>query len=260
MALAYNGCADLDAPPSDPQWGELSAGGGSGGADFCSQYPYLSAVNNAAMVAVSSGTDTTCQHATGWITSGSYQNLNLSVGSFVCVRTKGRFSLLRVTSINSGDNSIVFWVKTFKKAGDPAGGTANGTSLGVSPVGIYHQGKLALAYNGCADLDAPPSDPQWGELSAGSGGAGADFCSQYPYFSAPNNATLVTVGAGTDTTCQNATGWINSGSYQNLNLSVGSFICVYTNQGRFSLLRVTSINPGNSSIVFWAETFKKAGD
>ena len=261
LDLAYNGCADLDAPPSDPQWGELSASSGAGGADLCSQYPYFSATNNASLVAVSSGATTTCQNATGWISSNSYQDLNLSVGSFMCVHTnQNRYSLLRVASVNSANNSIVFSVKTFKKPGDPAASSGNGISGSSIPAGIYHQGRLDLTYNGCADLDAPPSDPQWGELSASSGGGGADLCSQYPYFSATNNASLVAVSSGGSTTCQDATGWIASNSSQDFNLSVGSFICVHTNQSRYSLLRVVSINSSNSSIVFSVKTFKKPGD
>ena len=137
--------------------------------------------------------------------------------------------------------------------------STDATTPATTATGIYHQGTLALAYNGCADLDAPPGDPHWGELSA-SAGAGGDLCSQYPYFGGVNNATLVTVNSGTDTTCQNATGWIPGNSYQDLNLSVGSFVCVHTKQGRYSLLRVVAINSTDRSIVFSVKTFKKPGD
>ena len=157
LDLAYNGCADLDAPPSDSQWGELTASSSAGGADLCSSYPSFAAVNNAALVTVNSGTDTTCQDATGWITSDSYQNLNLSVGSFLCIHTnQGRYSLLRVVAINSADSSIVFSVKTFNKPGDPAASVDSATSSSGGSTGIYHQSRLDLAYNGCADLVRQP--------------------------------------------------------------------------------------------------------
>jgi hypothetical protein len=65
------------------------------------------------------------------------------------------------------------------------------------------------------------------------------------------------VSSGTATTCQSATGW--SSNPQNLNLSVGSYLCVKTNQDRYSLLRVLSIN-SDSSVVFLAKTFKKPGE
>jgi hypothetical protein len=77
---------------------------------------------------------------------------------------------------------------------------------------------------------------------------------------AGNGATLVTVNSGTDTTCQNATGWLAPNLYKDLNLSVGSFVCVHTNQGRYSLLRVMAINSADNSIVFSVKTFKKPGD
>jgi hypothetical protein len=136
------------------------------------------------------------------------------------------------------------------------------TSATATPAasGIYHQGRLELASGTCADLDAPPSDSQWGELSANPDAGGGDLCSQYPSFVGVNGATLVTVNSGTDTTCQNATGWLAANYYKDLNLSVGSFVCVHTNQGRYSLLRVAAINSADNSIVFSVKTFKKPGD
>jgi hypothetical protein len=119
---------------------------------------------------------------------------------------------------------------------------------------------MELAFNTCADLDAPPSDSQWGELSANPDAGGGDFCSQYPSFVGINKATLVTVNSGTDTTCQNATGWLPANGYKDLSLSVGGFVCVHTNQGRYSLLRVVAINSPANSIVFSVRTFKKSGD
>jgi hypothetical protein len=40
--------------------------------------------------------------------------------------------------------------------------STDATTPATTATGIYHQGTLALAYNGCADLDAPPGDPHWG--------------------------------------------------------------------------------------------------
>jgi hypothetical protein len=166
---------------------------------------------------------------------------------------------------------IILAAITSGQTASPSGPTSSPSSLkpqastaattpATTAAGIYHQGTLTLAYNGCADLDAPPSDPQWGELSASGGAGGGDLCSEYPSFAGVNNATLVTVNSGTDTTCQDATGWISVNSYQDLNLSVGSFVCVHTNQGRYSLLRVVTINSSDNSVVFLVKTFKKPGD
>lgn len=135
----------------------------------------------------------------------------------------------------------------------PTGG-GSGAVGGSGSTSIYHKGTVKVAYATCIDLDAPPSDPQWGENSTGSGGT--DLCSEYPDLAGYNNATLVTVTSGTNTACQNATGWIPTNSYQNLQLSVGSFVCVHTNQGRYSLLRVTAIDTATNAITFRAKTFK----
>jgi hypothetical protein len=137
--------------------------------------------------------------------------------------------------------------------------TASATPAAVSG-GIYHQGPLALAYNTGADLDALPSDPQWGEPSANRGGGGADLWSLYPDLAGINGAMVVTVDSGTGAACQNATGWLSANSFQDLNLGVGSFFCVRTSQGRYSLLNVTAIDPTSNKITFWVKTFKKAGD
>jgi hypothetical protein len=64
----------------------------------------------------------------------------------------------------------------------------------------------------------------------------------------------------TDTTCQNATGWLAPDLYRDLHLSVGSFVCVHTNQGRYSLLRIEAIDSTTNAIVFSVKTFKKPGD
>jgi hypothetical protein len=141
-----------------------------------------------------------------------------------------------------------------------ASGGGTGTIGSDGSSGIYHRGTLKLAFDTCADLDAAPTDPQWGEPSANPDAGGADLCSESPSFVGVNSATLVTVNSGTHTTCQNATGWLAPNLYQDLHLSVGSFVCVHTNQGRYSLLRVDAINSTTNAITFWVKTFKKPGD
>ena len=135
-----------------------------------------------------------------------------------------------------------------------ASGGGTGTSGNGGSAAIYHQGTLTLAFNTCVDLDAPPSDPQWGVSASYYGGA-VDLCSESPSFVGINGATLVTVKSGTDSTCQNATGWLPTGGYQNLHLSVGSFLCVHTNQDRYSLLSVKAINSTSYAMTFSVKTF-----
>jgi hypothetical protein len=143
---------------------------------------------------------------------------------------------------------------------EPRASATATTSATPAASGIYHEGRLELAFNTCADLDAPASDSQWGELSTSPNAGGGDMCSQYPSFVGVKDATLVTVNSGNDNVCQNATGWFPTGYYKDLKLSVGSFLCVHTNQGRYSLLQVESINSPADSIVFSVKTFKKPGD
>jgi hypothetical protein len=137
-----------------------------------------------------------------------------------------------------------------------ASGGGTGTSgQGGSPA-IYHQGPLTFAYATCVDLDAPPSDPQWDVSATSDYGGAVDLCSESPSFAGINGATLVTVKSGTDSTCQNATGWLPSGGFQNLHLSVGSFLCVHTNQDRYSLLSVKAINSTSYAMTFSVKTFR----
>ena len=147
----------------------------------------------------------------------------------------------------------------------PKGGAVSASTIpSATPAaasgGIYHQGPLVLAYNTGADLDAPPSDRQWSELSASRDGGGADLWSLYPDLAGINGATVVTIDSGTSTACQNATGWLTPNSFQDLNLGVGSFLCVRTSQGRYSLLTVTAVDTTTNTITFSVKTFKKLGD
>ena len=130
-------------------------------------------------------------------------------------------------------------------------GTAGGNGGSAA---IYHQGPLTIAYNTCADTDAPPSDPQWGFAASYQGGA-VDICSESPSFVGINAATLVTVKSGSNTSCQNATGWLPPNGYADLHLSVGSFLCIHTNQDRYSLLRVEAIDSVSNAVTFFVKTF-----
>jgi hypothetical protein len=149
-----------------------------------------------------------------------------------------------------GDCQSNCWSSSWRWQRDAGGGSTT----------IHHQGTLTLAFNTWADLGASPSDRQWGQPSANPDAGGADLSAQSPGFVGVNSATIVTVNSGTDTTCQNATGWLAPNSYQDLHLSVGGFVWVHTSQGRYSLLRVEAINSTTNAVDFWVKTFKKSGD
>jgi hypothetical protein len=104
---------DLDAPPTDPQWGALQltpgdqydiSGDGNDGI-------YL--VNEAQGVQLGPQTGNSCFTATGYQTDtiGIYTPA-IRVGQQICIRTtEGRFSLLKVIGILS--DSIQLYVTTY---------------------------------------------------------------------------------------------------------------------------------------------------
>jgi hypothetical protein len=120
--------------------------------------------------------------------------------------------------------------------------------------GIFHQGKLVLASSTEADLDAPPSDPQWGEINltpgdqydlTGSGNTGLFL---------DNGAQGVQLSQTTGSSCTSATGYSpdHIGS-DTLPLTIGQLICIRTAEGRFSLLKILGLPSGN--IVMYVTTY-----
>ena len=127
------------------------------------------------------------------------------------------------------------------------------------PKGIFHQGKLILSNSGEADLDAPPSDPQWGVLALapgdsydieGSGNTGIFLLS---------NVQAFQLSQATNSSCLNATGY-SSGrlGIDTPPLKIGQYICVHTSEGRFSLLKILNLPP--NGIVFYVKTFDGPND
>ena len=184
-----------------------------------------------------------------WVAVGSIAGVIVAIVAVITVLNGQSSGPIPVPSASTGS-----------KAGSPTTSPPASAGGNGGVPAIYHSGRLTLAHATCADLDAPPSDRQWGEVSIDASSGGTDFCSQSPGFVGTGGASIVTVNSGADTTCQNATGWLRQNYYQDLNLSVGSFVCVHTNQGRYSLLRVKAIDSTTSSITFSVKTFKKSGD
>jgi hypothetical protein len=139
-------------------------------------------------------------------------------------------------------------------AATTASSQATPSSRDTASPAIYHEGTLTVAFNTCVDLDASSSDPQWG-VSTNYHGA-VDLCSQSPDVGAVNGATLVTVKDGADTTCHNATGWLPSDYLTDLHLGVGAFLCVHTNEDRYSLLRVETVDSAAEALTFEVKTFE----
>jgi hypothetical protein len=133
----------------------------------------------------------------------------------------------------------------------PGGGTAQ-------PAAVFHQGTLQVARRQQADLDAPPTDPQWGVVTVP---AGARRDVQYSgtnglFFFA--GALGAAVDTADDSTCQSATGY--SGGVAFADLKVGRYVCAVTSERRYSLLRVTEVSSDANTIAFDVKTFNKDVD
>ena len=126
----------------------------------------------------------------------------------------------------------------------------------VSPT-VYHEGKLVLSDGTEADLDAPPSDLQWGELNLTPG-------DQYDISGYGNTAIFLENGAQgvqlsptTGGSCATATGYAGDRiGIDTPPLRIGQYICIHTSEGRLSLLKVLALPAGE--IVFNVKTFKNA--
>lgn len=138
--------------------------------------------------------------------------------------------------------------------------TATGTS-GTHTAGkpkIYHQGALFLTGDN-VDLDAPPSDPQWGTLNLTPGDQYDINGSGNSAIFILNNAQGVQLGSSTGNSCFTATGYTNDRiGIDTPALRIGQEICVETTEGRFSLLKIISL-PQNG-IQLYVTTYAKAGD
>ncbi len=140
----------------------------------------------------------------------------------------------------------------------PGSPTRTITAGALQEGGVYHQGKLTLTSDGDqADLDAPPTDPQWGVLNLTPG--------HQPDISFPGDAELyldsnaqgVQLNKATDNSCINATGYTTSalGGSTTSPLRVGQYICVHTPEGHFALLKVLTLQA--NQITFFVKTFKQ---
>ena len=125
----------------------------------------------------------------------------------------------------------------------------------VQPPGIYNQGKLVLASGTNADLDAPPSDPQWGEINLTPGdsydiqGNGNTSISLY------SGAQGVQLSQTTGSSCTSATGYSGDTIGDRSQLTIGQLICIRTTEGRFSLLKIIGLPDGQ--IVMDVKTYTK---
>jgi len=111
---------------------------------------------------------------------------------------------------------------------------------------VRHSGQLVLAYSSEADLDSPSSNPQWDTDTS-------ELVNVYPATIRVNTTALYLGDKQADyETCRNTTGY--SGRYFDTgSLAPGAYICVKTNEGRYSALRITQLD--SSKITFDVATY-----
>lgn len=138
---------------------------------------------------------------------------------------------------------------------------------GSDPADVYHTGKVTIAPGRTIDLDATPSDPQWGELGNDGdeidvgwefncdgiclGDGSTDFVNSDDRLIAPASATKAT--------CDNNTGY-EKGPISITKVKKGLTVCVITNQGRTSIFQVIATTGPSEPIQLKLTTYAKPGD
>lgn len=136
-------------------------------------------------------------------------------------------------------------VVTVSPSSGPAPTATVTANANAQAPGIYHQGKLVLASSTEVDLDAPPSDLQWGEIKLQPGDqydiSGSGNSSIYLY----GGAQGVQLSQTTGNSCTSATGYSTSSIGTSTSpLTIGQLICIRTSEGRFSLLKILDLPDG----------------
>ncbi len=135
--------------------------------------------------------------------------------------------------------------------------SGSGSVTQSQPSGIYHQGRLVLVGSTSADLDAPPSDRQWGEINLEPGDQYDVDANGNTSISLYNGAQGVQLGQTTGNSCASATGYSSDTIGDTSPLTIGQLICIRTTEGRFSLLKILGLPDGE--IVMYVTTYAKTG-
>ena len=112
---------------------------------------------------------------------------------------------------------------------------------------VRHSGQLVLADFSEADLDSPSSNPQWDtDIS--------DIGNAYSAIQVRVDTTALYLGdkRADYETCRNTTGYSDE-EFDTGSLAPGAYICVKTNEGRYSALRITQLD--SSKITFDVVTY-----
>lgn len=139
--------------------------------------------------------------------------------------------------------------------------TSNATTGNPSASGHWHSGSLTIAMNGSADLDAPQSDPTWGEVSLPNG---ANYDLSFnggvlsPVIGAQFQTQILSTGSTNAPSCQTESGY-GTGNVDITTLKIGTYICAVTSEGRFARLRLAKFPGVNQPVTFDVIVFNKSG-
>ncbi|MEJ3749054.1 hypothetical protein WEI85_38040 [Actinomycetes bacterium KLBMP 9797] len=151
------------------------------------------------------------------------------------------------------------------KASSPPTGTDESGSPqnSAGPVETLHEGRATVPLGASIDVDALPSDPQWGMLRPRVQGGPWDLnwrnnCDGAICLENFSKGLLVGDRASVND-CTTTTGY-NSSSVPMSKIRTGLKICVFTRDGRYSLVRIAKFTSADDAIVWDIETLKKSGD
>ena len=139
--------------------------------------------------------------------------------------------------------------------------TSNAPTGSRTASGDWHSGSLTIALSGSADLDAPQSDPTWGEVSLPNG-ANYDlsFTGEVlnPQFGAQFQVQILSTGSTNPPSCQTESGY-GTGGVDMTTLKIGTYLCAVTSEGRFAQLRLAKFPGVNQPVTFDVIVFNKSG-
>jgi hypothetical protein len=129
----------------------------------------------------------------------------------------------------------------------------------TTTAGVFREGDATVARGQGIDLEAPPSDAQWGTFTGEHDLLWGRYCTTADVCLASGAKAVVVDDAATVATCRSATGYGDE-SIKGTKLRNGLAVCVRTGDGRFSLVRVTKYSGTESPLVVHVVTLKNEKD
>lgn len=187
-------------------------------------------------------------------------------GSILAAVIAGVFGLVGLVVGNSGAVSGVLpgspeVTRTVTAPPVTVTATSSAPTGSSTASGDWHSGSLTIAMNGNADLDAPQSDPTWGEVSLPNG---ANYDLSFnggvlsPLASAQFQTQILSTGSTNAPSCQTESGY-STGYVDITTLKIGTYLCAVTSEGRFAQLKLAKFPGVNQPVTFNVIVFDKSG-